>query len=174
MKNMRKVRKYSAYILPSLLIVSLCLLTISCTGKNRKGKGYEDIGSGRGLEDSTIPGEGIDGRLYGLKDINFDYDKSSLSSSAQDILKSNATWLRTNSTAVIEIEGHCDERGTTNYNLALGDRRARSTRDYLVSLGITSSRLKTLSYGEEMPLDPGHNESAWAKNRRAHFTILSK
>jgi len=172
---MKSIKKYSTYILPSLLIVSLCLLTISCAaGKDRKGKGYEDIGSGRGLEDTTIPGEGLDGRIYGLSDINFDYDKSTLSSRAQEILKSNATWLMSNTSAVIEIEGHCDERGTTDYNLALGDRRARSARDFIVSLGVTSSRLKIISYGEEMPLDPGHNESAWAKNRRAHFTITSK
>ncbi len=78
------------------------------------------------------------------------------------------------STVKIQIEGHCDERGTAEYNLALGERRANSAKKYLVSLGIPADRLSTISYGKEMPLDPGHNEEAWAKNRRAHFIILSK
>jgi peptidoglycan-associated lipoprotein len=168
------VHRYYKYIFLPILIISLGLWCISCAGSGRKGKGYEDIGTGKGIEDTTIPGEGLDGRLYGLNDINYEFDKSSLTPTAQGILKANASWLKTNSTAVVEIEGHCDERGTTEYNLALGDRRARSARDYLVTLGISSSRLKTISYGEEMPLDPGHTEAAWAKNRRAHFTITSK
>ncbi len=165
--------RYLKYILFVVLVTAVGFLSVSCAGKS-KGKGYEDIGTGKGIKGTTIPGEGLDGRLYGLNDINFEFDKSTLSPKAQEILKANATWLRNNSTAVVEIEGHCDERGTIEYNLALGDRRARSARDFLVSLGISSSRLKTISYGEEMPLDAGHNESAWAKNRRAHFTITSK
>jgi peptidoglycan-associated lipoprotein len=74
----------------------------------------------------------------------------------------------------IQVEGYCDERGTAEYNLALGERRANNTKKYLVSLGIGSNRISTISYGEEMPLDPGHNEEAWAKNRRAHIVVISK
>jgi peptidoglycan-associated lipoprotein len=82
--------------------------------------------------------------------------------------------LRQNSSWVITIEGHCDERGTAEYNLALGERRAGAAMAYLVSLGIPASRLKTVSYGKEFPFDPGHDDSAWAKNRRAHFVITAK
>jgi peptidoglycan-associated lipoprotein len=91
-----------------------------------------------------------------------------------EILKENAALLHKYPKVKIQIEGHCDERGTNEYNLALGERRANSTRNYLISLGISPDRISTISYGEERPLDPGHNEEAWAKNRRAHFVILSK
>ncbi|OQX62551.1 MAG: peptidoglycan-associated lipoprotein [Desulfococcus sp. 4484_241] len=105
------------------------------------------------------------------EDIHFDFDKATLTSEAREILKRKAKWLEENPDASIVIEGHCDERGTTEYNLALGDRRAKAARDFLVDLGISASRIDTISYGEERPLDPGHNEAAWAKNRRAHFVI---
>lgn len=105
------------------------------------------------------------------EDIYFDYDKSNLRSEAQEVLKSKAGWLRDNPDVNVTIEGHCDERGTNAYNLALGDRRANSAKSYLIDLGISGSRLTTISYGEERPLVPGHNEEAWAKNRRAHFAI---
>jgi peptidoglycan-associated lipoprotein len=77
-------------------------------------------------------------------------------------------------TVKIQIEGHCDERGTNEYNLALGERRANSAKKYLISLGMPADQISTISYGEEKPLDPGHNEEAWAKNRRGHFIVLSK
>jgi peptidoglycan-associated lipoprotein len=89
-------------------------------------------------------------------------------------LKESAALLKKNPKWKIQIEGHCDERGTVEYNLALGERRANSTKRYLVSLGITSDRISTISFGKERPLDPGHNEEAWAKNRRAHIVVLSK
>jgi peptidoglycan-associated lipoprotein len=89
-------------------------------------------------------------------------------------LKQNAALLAKYPRVKIQIEGHCDERGTSQYNLALGERRATSTKQYLITLGISADRISTISYGEEKPLDPGHNEEAWAKNRRAHSVILSK
>ena len=104
-------------------------------------------------------------------DIHFEFDKSSLLPEAQEILKEKAEWLRRNPGVSAIIEGHCDERGTNEYNIALGDRRAKSAKSFLVNLGIAGSRLETISYGEERPVDPGHNENAWAKNRRAHFVI---
>jgi peptidoglycan-associated lipoprotein len=106
-----------------------------------------------------------------LEDVFFDFDKSDLRTDAQRTLEANAKQLKDASSATITIEGHCDERGTNAYNMALGERRANATRDYLKSLGVDASRIKTISYGEERPFDPGHNESAWAKNRRAHFVI---
>ncbi len=108
-----------------------------------------------------------------LGDINFDFDKYNLRPEARDILKGHAAWLAGNKDYKMVIEGHCDERGTTEYNLALGERRAVEAMKYLVGLGVDAKRMKTISYGEEMPLDPGHTEEAWAKNRRDHF-VTSK
>jgi len=106
-----------------------------------------------------------------LKDINFDFDRYDLTELAKEILVKNAEWLKEHAEVKIIIEGHCDERGSEEYNLALGEKRAQSVRDYLVSLGISPARIKIISYGESMPLDPRSNEEAWAKNRRAHFAI---
>ena len=105
------------------------------------------------------------------ENIHFDFDKYNLLPLAQQILQRKAEWLRNNPNVSVIIEGHCDERGTNEYNLALGDRRAESAKTYLINLGIAGSRLTTISYGEELPVDSGHNEVAWAKNRRAHFEI---
>ncbi|MDZ7344944.1 MAG: peptidoglycan-associated lipoprotein Pal [candidate division KSB1 bacterium] len=104
-----------------------------------------------------------------LETIYFDYDKYDLTSSALQTLALNARRLKAHSQARILIEGHCDERGTVEYNLALGDKRAKAARDYLVSLGIDPSRISIISYGKERPVDPGHTEEAWARNRRAEF-----
>jgi peptidoglycan-associated lipoprotein len=104
-----------------------------------------------------------------FKDIHFDFDKSFIRDDAKPVLSAVADFLKKNKGAKIMIEGHCDERGTAEYNMALGDRRAESARAYLASLGVSGSALSTVSFGKEKPLDPGHNEDAWAKNRRAHF-----
>jgi peptidoglycan-associated lipoprotein len=104
-------------------------------------------------------------------DIHFEFDNSTLTPEAQLILKKKAEWLQNNLEAMSTIEGHCDDRGTNEYNLALGDRRATSAKNFLVDLGVSESRLTTISYGEERPADPGQNEDAWAKNRRCRFTI---
>ncbi|MBW2368295.1 MAG: OmpA family protein [Deltaproteobacteria bacterium] len=104
-------------------------------------------------------------------DIRFEFDSAALTLDSQMLLKEKAQWLKDNSDARAVIEGHCDERGTNEYNLALGDRRAESTKAFLVDLGLDGLRLNTISYGEEQPLDPGHDEMAWAQNRRAHFSL---
>ena len=109
--------------------------------------------------------------MFENDDIFFEFDSASLSVEAQDILRAKAAWLRENPRARVIIEGHCDERGTNEYNLALGDRRAFSAKSFLVDLGIDESRLTIISYGEEKPLASGATEEAWAKNRRAHFVI---
>ena len=105
------------------------------------------------------------------EDIYFAFDKSILTPAAQDNLLQKAAWLRENDDATVTIEGHCDERGTNEYNLALGDRRAESAKSFLIDLGIDPSRLTTISYGEERPVDPRRSEEAWAKNRRDHFVV---
>lgn len=104
----------------------------------------------------------------------FGYDQSEVSPEGQQVLNANAELMKKYPTWVITIEGHADERGTAEYNLALGERRALAARNYLVSLGIPADRLRTVSYGKEFPFDPGHTEEAWFKNRRAHFVVTSK
>jgi len=109
--------------------------------------------------------------MFENEDILFEFDSASLSVEAQEILRAKAAWLRENPGARVVIEGHCDERGTNEYNLALGDRRAFSSKSFLVDLGIADSRLTTISYGEEQPIDSRSTEDAWTQNRRAHFVI---
>jgi len=109
--------------------------------------------------------------MFENEDILFEFDSASLSVEAQEILRAKAEWLRENPRAQVMIEGHCDERGTNEYNLALGDRRAFSSKSFLVDLGIADSRITTISYGEEQPVDSRSTEDAWTQNRRAHFVI---
>ena len=106
-----------------------------------------------------------------VEDVNFYYDSAALTPAAQEILKKDAVTLGKYSDVSITIEGHCDERGTNEYNLGLGERRAESAKNFLVDLGISASRIKTVSYGEEKPLAAGHDEESWAKNRRAHLVV---
>ena len=119
-----------------------------------------------------IAGEVFESEM--IKDIYFDFDQYNISPKDTEILKENSALLMKYPAIYFQIEGHCDERGTGEYNLALGERRANSTKNYLISLGIEPSRISTISYGEERPLDPEHSEEAWTKNRRAHFVTLSR
>ena len=107
-----------------------------------------------------------------IPDVNFDFDKYNLKPEAQAILKAGATAYLKYREYKLVLEGHCDERGTAEYNLALGEKRATEAAKYLADLGIEKERIKTISYGKEMPLEKGHDEAAWAKNRRAHFVIF--
>jgi peptidoglycan-associated lipoprotein len=109
-----------------------------------------------------------------LEDIHFAYDSAVLTDEVRATLDAHADWLLRYSTVTVLIEGHCDERGTVEYNLALGERRANAAFGYLTSLGVSADRMRTISYGKESPLDPGHNEEAWARNRRGHFQITAK
>lgn len=104
-----------------------------------------------------------------MADIGFDFDSAALSAKARGILKTNAEWLKANPAAKVQVEGHCDERGTAEYNMALGAKRAQAAMDYLTTLGVAANRLSTISYGEEIPVCREHTEDCWAKNRRARF-----
>jgi peptidoglycan-associated lipoprotein len=108
-----------------------------------------------------------------LKDVNFAFDSHELTADARQILKGNADWLKAHPAVQVQIEGHCDERGTVEYNLALGAKRAKVVKDYLVTLGIITDRLSDISYGEEIPVCKEHTEGCWEKNRRARFVIAS-
>ena len=127
------------------------------SGRGGSGVGESDIGGGRKAAGT------------GLNTIYFDFDSASLSSEAKDTLDGNASYLKSKADVSLTVEGHCDERGSTEYNLALGERRANAVRSYLVNLGVKKGRLRTVSYGEERPAAQGSSENAWAKNRRAEF-----
>ena len=122
-----------------------------------------------GSQETPTPDPGT--TAGGINDVYFDYDDYNLSAEARSVLSGNAAQLKEMASMNYTIEGHCDERGTTEYNLALGQRRADAAKSYLVNLGIDASRLNTISYGEERPFESGHDESAWSKNRRAHFRV---
>ena len=143
-----------------IFIVFLLLLFSACSSTRR--------GS---ISSANIPTAKAGGLLA---DIHFDFDKYNIRSTDASLLRQNASWLTENSDANIEIEGHCDERGTNEYNMALGMKRAKAAYDFLHTLGIGSERMRVISYGEDLPLDREHNEAAWAKNRRAHFRILDE
>jgi peptidoglycan-associated lipoprotein len=127
------------------------------------------------IRDEGASGEeivgGADGEAGPLADVYFDFDQAALSETAQQTLRQHAGWLQKHLELKLTIEGHCDQRGTVEYNLALGDLRAQAVREYLVSLGVAAERTVAVSYGKERPLDPAMNEAAWAKNRRAHFVV---
>lgn len=125
---------------------------------------------------TPAPMAGLEDQIKAFVDANiyFAFDKYSLDAQARETLAQKAEFLKTNPNITIQIEGHCDERGTTEYNLALGERRAKAAQDYIVSLGITKERIAIISYGEEKPAEDGHSEEAWSKNRRDHFVIVNK
>ena len=142
------------------------------SGMGGAGSGMGGAGSGGGFGAGTQEARLQDFRESDeLKDIHFAFDKYDLTEESKKILRANAEWLKSNPGARIEIQGHCDERGTNNYNLGLGERRALSTKKFLVALGVDESRIYTISYGEEKPFCFESNESCWWKNRRAHFMV---
>lgn len=154
--------------LPGILGLAMIVLagcsskgTVSPSDSPSTGYGASSNGS------SSAAQSGVAGPVLG--DIFYDFDSSALNTEAQEQLKQNAVWMQKNAAQAVTIEGHCDERGTDEYNIALGERRANSAKQYLVTLGVGNSRISTVSYGEEKPFDPAHNEEAWAKNRRGHF-----
>ncbi len=177
---MRRIVKGLAVLLPVCLIMAG-----GCAGLKKGGlKSLAGKAPGETITEEELEALGVSPELSArgmvfadtsrLEDVNFDFDRSDIRPYARKILAENADWLREHRRVKVQIEGHCDERGTVEYNLALGQRRATSIRKYLVALGVRPERLFTISYGEEQPVDPGHSEQAWAKNRRAHFKIKAR
>ncbi len=185
------MRRTTLWFVAALMLAALPWLSTSCAKKAVQGEeavvgptetrpmdrpGSSVVG-GRPTEE-TLSAEERRRReaeaSFTNEDIHFDFDKYDLSARAREILANKAYFLKQYPNVKILIEGHCDERGTAEYNLALGERRANSAKQYLVQLGVSESRISTVSYGKERPLDPGHNEAAWSKNRRAHFVIVSR
>ena len=162
-------------VLALVLVMPAFLFTVSCQKKvQAQAPAPAPAAKPAAPAPAPAPAAKLDVPSFMTERIYFDFDKSALKLEAQALLKKKADWLKANPNAKLLIEGNCDERGTAEYNLALGERRAAAAQSYIVALGIPASRIKTVSYGKEFPFDPGHDEAAWAKNRRAHFVITGK
>jgi len=191
----------SRHFLWGVLVLAVLLVAMGCGKKTIKSdglglgqsgssasKGTENgtqaIGPAAGVGEESLSSEKVDKgqaamdaaaaqarELFVSEDIFFDYDSAVLTADAQAILQDKALWLKANPRVVVSIEGHTDERGTVAYNLALGNQRAENAKNFLIDLGVRAGSLRTVSYGEERPLDPGSGESAWSRNRRVHFEI---
>lgn len=172
---MNAVSKWSRLALVAAVVVSLGLLTGCAKDKKQINADYTEDTTASA--DTHMTGTGqpdvdLEGLLWGpsgLEAVYFDFDSYSLRPDARAALQRNADKVKQAPGAMIQIEGHCDERGTQEYNLALGEKRALATREYLIQLGVPSSQLVTISYGEEDPANPASNEAAWAQNRRCEF-----
>lgn len=161
-----------------MLSIVAVAMVVGCSSKKKT----DDSAANAGAADTAIDQSAMSfdaagsdsGKISGLATIFFDYDKAALTADAKQILSANADWLKNNAKVNLQIEGHCDSRGTIEYNLALGERRAQSVKAYLVGLGVAANRLSVISYGEEKPLEQGESDSAMAKNRRANFVPLAQ
>ncbi len=185
------MRKYLTGVMVLALVMPAMLMTVSCAKKSIEAQPAVTDSAAQSTADSDAEKARIEAeRLreqqareqaaarvaaerakFTNEDIYFEFDSSALVPAAQKILSSKADYMRANPAVRVTVEGHCDERGTDAYNMALGQRRADAARDFLVKSGIDASRLNTISYGEERPLDADSTEDAWSKNRRAHFVI---
>ena len=143
-------------------------------GEEEVGKGAEDEATKQARQRELEKRKAFDAqfRMFESQPIYFAFDKSDLTAESQALLKQKANWLRDNASYSVRIDGHCDERGTNEYNLALGDRRAHAAKQFLMDLGIPDDHISTLSYGEERPAGPGNDEQAWSKNRRDEFKLI--
>ena len=152
-------------------VAILCAAIAACESSKGPSSSAPNTGFGNEQNPTNRGGMSGGGDNSMFKTIYFDFDKSDLRADAREGLQSNASYLKSNSSVQVTIEGNCDERGSNEYNLALGKRRAEAAYKYLVDLGVESSRMNTVSYGEEKPAAEGHNELAWAKNRRDEFKV---
>ncbi|MCM2350719.1 MAG: peptidoglycan-associated lipoprotein Pal [Bacteriovoracaceae bacterium] len=153
------------------------LLAVGCASNKPKNAqddaalGANGANNGLTLE---LNGDSDSNKAGGLQTVYFAFDSSNLDADTKEAVKVNAEFLKSNANVDIQVEGHCDERGGRQYNLALGERRAKAVRDYLVALGVESKRISTISYGNERPKAEGNDESAWSQNRRANFVVTAK
>ncbi len=158
-----------------LLVMSLMLVGCASDSKKKSGSDassvMDDAGANQALE---LQGSSDDNTAGPLQTVYFDFNQSRLTSAAKSALENNAMWLKGAASVDIQVEGHCDERGGQQYNLALGERRAKAVKGYLEGLGVQSSRVSVITYGKEKPVSFGHDEESWSKNRRANFVITAK
>jgi len=161
-------------MIKQLTRISLGLLLVGSVACSKKVKEDPNEGAAISSESMNFNAMGSDsGTIDGLKTVNFAYDSAVITGAARETLKNNAAWIKTNSRVSVQIEGHCDSRGSVEYNLALGERRAQAVRNYLVSLGVAGNVLSIISYGKEKPLENGDSEAVHARNRRANFVPQS-
>lgn len=160
-------------ILSALTLSSLMLFSISCSSTKKASSGDSFADSDFKPGELKLNGDSDSGSAGTLQSIYFSFDSASLTQEAKNTLKANAEYLKAQASVKVQVEGHCDERGGVQYNLALSERRAKSVRDFLVALGIKGNRITTIGYGKERPVDLGHDEAAWAKNRRGNFVVTS-
>lgn len=161
----------------SLIVMGSLVISVGCASKKKATDGVAtgDVSADAnvGARDMSFDPMGSDsGNIKGLKTVHFEYDDASLTTGARKTLAENAEWIKSNGNTTVQIEGHCDSRGSVEYNLALGERRAKSVANYLGTLGIDKKRLTIISYGKEKPIASGEGEAIWAKNRRANFVPL--
>ncbi len=158
-----------------LSTLAALLVAVGCAS-NKPANNPDSLtnaGANNGLS-LELKGDSDSGTAGGLATVYFGFDSSNLGNDAKATLKANAEFLKANASVDIQVEGHCDERGGIQYNLALGERRAKAVRDYLVALGVAKKRVSVISYGKEKPVAFGHDEGAWNKNRRANFVVTAK
>ena len=153
-------------------LLAVCWIAVAVAMTGCSSKSSETVVDTSGPVQPAPVGTLMDqARSAGFGDVFFEFDSAVLDPAATGQLKANATWLVQNPDVAVMIEGHCDERGTAEYNIALGERRSEVTKSFLANAGVSVSRMETVSYGEERPFDSGHNEMAWSQNRRAHFVF---
>jgi peptidoglycan-associated lipoprotein len=169
----------------TVLALSCALIIASCAKKTKPDEVLPDTsglnGQNATTDDSKIQNKDLSfdpqgsdsGNITGLYTVHFDYDKSALSAEARGNMDKNVAWMKSHAAATVQVEGHCDRHGSIEYNLALGERRAKAVRAYMINLGVEGKRLTTISYGKEKPLDSSETETADGKNRRANFVVQS-
>lgn len=159
------------------LLLTFALSIGGCGGNAKTGDvdatdaAVDDLGASQEFE---LNADSDSGKAGGLRSIYFDFNSASLTTDSIDALNTNADLLKSNEKIEIQVEGHCDERGGVQYNLALGDKRAKTVKDYLISLGVESTRVDTISFGKDRPVAFGHDEGAWSQNRRGNFVVTAK
>jgi peptidoglycan-associated lipoprotein len=158
------------------LILALGLVLSSCGSSSKKDSDSVDpsfSGMDERSQELRVNSDSDSGTAGALRTVYFDFNSAALTPAARTALQNNVDFLRNNPNVRIQVEGHCDERGGVQYNLALGERRARSVRDYMISMGIEARRISTISFGKERPVAFGHDESAWSQNRRGNFVVTA-
>jgi|HubBroStandDraft_1064217.scaffolds.fasta_scaffold33858_3 peptidoglycan-associated lipoprotein len=180
MTNVTRINRAGVAVRAAVALMLIGTLALAgCSSKKAQGLGTDTGANPLGENGTGAAGgslqQNINGTLGGaggpLSDIHFGYNDYTIQPQDGEVLKSNARWLNTNAQTRVQVEGHCDERGSEEYNIALGAKRAQSAKDYLVTLGVSGSRISTISYGKELPLCQDHDESCWSQNRRDHFAV---
>ena len=182
MVNSTKTKRSNLF-LAAILVVAFGTTACSIKKNDKKGEdspvasvvdATDSTSTGSGARSLELNGSSDSNKAGALSTVFFDLDSSDISSSTKETLGANAEFLKANTNVKVLVEGHCDERGGTQYNLALGEKRARAVKDYLVAMGVAGKRIEVKSMGKESPLDFGHDEAAWSKNRRGAFVVTAK